>query len=336
MPPQLVFIVSAPRSGSTMLERMLEAHSLIAGGPEPHLLTPLAHLGVWDNVDKAPYDHVLAAEAQKAFVQRLPGTENDYWAACRAYADRLYGGLLKDAPGHLVLDKTPAYALVTPFIEKIYPDARYVVLTRHPAAIFSSYANSFFNGDYTAANAHNPIIERYVPALAGILRRNQVSLIHVPYEDLVQNPESWTRKICGFLDLPFEPTMIDYGEAKREIPEGFGDPTGVHLHSRPSTGSIEKWTTELSADSAKRALMQTMIRNLDAEDLAIIGHPIDTLWAALDSQSPATRPAPSPSFSIYRLQRKTIIALRQFARTSPRFRKLLDRVRLTCDVLLRE
>lgn len=319
-----------------MLERMLEAHSMIAGGPEPHLLTPLAHLGVWDKVDKAPYDHVLAAEAQKAFVQRLPGKEQDYWAACRAYADRLYGGLVSDAPGRLVLDKTPAYALVAPFIEKVYPDARYIVLTRHPAAIFSSYANSFFDGDYAAARAYNPILERYVPALAGVLRRNQVPLVHVPYEDLVQDPETWMRRICGSLDVPFEPAMIEYGGAKRESGDGLGDPTGVHLHSRPTTESVEKWAAELGADRGKRAMVQAMIDKIDPEDLEIIGHPAGALWAALDGPSGAARPAAAPSFSFYRLQRKAIVVLRQFARTSPPFRKLLARIRLACDVLLRE
>ena len=74
-----------------MLERMLASHSQIQGGPEPHLMTPLAHLGVWDKVDKAPYDHILAAEAQKSFVAQLPNGEQDYWDACRAYCDILYG-----------------------------------------------------------------------------------------------------------------------------------------------------------------------------------------------------------------------------------------------------
>ena len=72
--PDMLFIISSPRSGSTMLERMLESHSMILGGPEPHLLTPLAHLGVWDKVDQAPYDHVLAADAQKLFVNKTAVT----------------------------------------------------------------------------------------------------------------------------------------------------------------------------------------------------------------------------------------------------------------------
>ena len=173
MTPKMVFIIGAPRSGTTMLEHMLAAHSQVQGGPEPHLITPLAHLGVWDKVDKAPYDHILAAQAQRLFVSQLPRGEADYWDACRAYCDVLYGRYL-EAKGTkpFCLDKTPAYALVLPFLAKIYPDAAYIVLTRHPLAIFSSFANSFFDGDYREAHTYNPIIERYVPAMSDFLRQD--------------------------------------------------------------------------------------------------------------------------------------------------------------------
>jgi hypothetical protein len=63
----------------------------------------------------------------------------------------------------MFLDKTPAYGLVLPFLAKLYPRARYVVLTRHPLAVLSSYAGSFFEGDYDAAVAFNDILGRYVP-----------------------------------------------------------------------------------------------------------------------------------------------------------------------------
>ena len=140
MKPEMLFVIGAPRSGTTMLERMLSAHPAIEGGPEPHLLTPLAHLGVWDKVDKAPYDHVLAAESQKLFVSKLPGGEQDYWDACRAYCDHLYGRYMDGRDGRICLDKTPAYALILPFMMKVFPDGTYVVLTRHPLAMFSSFA----------------------------------------------------------------------------------------------------------------------------------------------------------------------------------------------------
>ena len=90
----MLFVIGAPRSGSTMLERILASHSQVQGGPEPHLLTPLAHAGIPDAVDAAPYDPVDAANGLKRFVRSLPGQERDYWSACRAYCDSLYGALL--------------------------------------------------------------------------------------------------------------------------------------------------------------------------------------------------------------------------------------------------
>src|SRR5215475_9242320 len=133
---------------------MIGAHSLIYGRPEPHLITPLAHLGYYAKVDKAPYDAVLAAEAQREFVERLPHGEQDYIDACRAYCDTLYLRMLSTQPGKSIfLDKTPAYALILDFISKIYPTAKYVMLTRHPLAVFSSYAESFFNSDYAPARS---------------------------------------------------------------------------------------------------------------------------------------------------------------------------------------
>ena len=69
----LVFVISPPRAGSTLLQRMMGAHAEIFTHPEPHLITPIAHLGVYDNVDKAPYDHINAAEATKAFIAGLAG-----------------------------------------------------------------------------------------------------------------------------------------------------------------------------------------------------------------------------------------------------------------------
>lgn len=335
MSVRMLFVISSPRSGSTMLERMLESHSQIAGGPEPHLLTPLAHLGVWDKVDKAPYDHVLAAESQKLFIEQLPGKDQDYWDACRAYCDVLYGRYLDSQGGTVCLDKTPAYALVLPFITKVFPDAKYVVLTRHPLATFSSYANSFFDGDYRTAQQFNPLLNRYVPAIAAFLRQQDVPALHVRYEDLVADPESWMERISSYVGVPYEPATVNYGEHAGGERAGLGDPIGVQQHKRPSTASLHKWVDELKADDEKRKMMEGVIASLDPADLDTLGYPLDTLWQPLHEAG--DRPAPKPAkLTRYRLQRKAIIKLRGMAQSNGAFRKLLHKVRLACDVLLRE
>jgi hypothetical protein len=334
---KMLFVIGAPRSGTTMLERMLSSHSMIQGGPEPHLLTPLAHLGVWNKVDKAPYDHVLAAESQKLFIDKLPNKEQDYWDACRAYCDVLYGRYMDLSDKEICLDKTPAYGLILPFMQKVFPDASYVVLTRHPLAMFSSFANSFFDGDYQTANTYNPLVNRYVPALANFLRQDEVPFIHVRYEDLVSDPEGWFEKICAHIDIPFEKDAIDYGKKKTEHEDkGLGDPIGVKQHSRPTTGSVKKWARELATDTAKLDLMQDVIAQLDPADLDTLGYPLDDLWQPLEEAMGNTEAPPRPPLDRYRMQRKLIMGLRAEAQKGGMVQKVLKKIQLTADVLLRD
>ena len=338
MSVRMLFVISSPRSGSTMLERMLESHSMIKGGPESHLLTPLAHLGVWAKVDKAPYDHVLAAASQKLFVDGLPNKDQDYWAACRAYCDVLYGRFMEGSGKSICLDKTPAYGLILPFMAKVFPDSTYVALTRHPLATFSSYANSFFDGDYQTAQNFNPILNRYVPAMAAFLRQKEVPFIHVRYEDLVKDPETGMGKIYEHIGVPFEKETIDYGDRgpSGRADKGLGDPIGVKQHSRPTTASVKKWVEDLAADPAKEKLMREIIAQLDPNDLETCGYPFDSIWKPFDNHGGKPVQQKRPPMDRYRLQRKLIVTLRAQAQKGGLFRKALKKLQLVCDVLLRD
>ncbi len=156
MEDRLLFLIGSPRSGSTLLARMLGAHPSVFAPPEPHLVTPLAHLGYFASVEKAPYDPNITREAAAALVKALPRGEADYLDGLRACTDTIYQRLLDASGAELLLEKTPAYALVLDFLAKLYPKARYVVLTRHPLAVWSSYVDSFFDGDFEAALGAQP------------------------------------------------------------------------------------------------------------------------------------------------------------------------------------
>ena len=333
MQDRLLFVISPPRAGSTLLQQMLGSHSQIYTHPEPHLITPLAYLGYHDTVDKAPYDHINGAEAIRAYVERLPRGENDYLDALRAYADTLYGRMLEPTGRRYFLDKTPAYATVLPFLTALYPHAKYVVLTRHPLAVMSSYANSFFVGDWRAANEFNPVLARYVPAMAQLIRDQKVPLLQVVYEQLVEQPEAELAKIFSFLGLENEPQAVNYGE-RFEAKEGMGDPIGVKKHSRPSTESVDKWVSELVADADKRRLARELIEQLDESDLETWGFPKDRLFAPLSNGRGGKQPRP-PLFNKYVLQRRVMLALKKDIDTRPHGR-VIRRLKYYCDVLLRE
>jgi len=335
MQDRLVLLVGSPRSGSTMLQRMLASHSAIFTRPEPHLLTPLAYLGFHDTVEKAPYDHINAAKAIREYVGALEGGEEDYLDALRAYTGVMYDRILKGRSESLFLDKTPAYALVLPFVTRLLPEARYVALTRHPLAILSSYANSFFEGDYEAAYAFNPIVHRYVPAVARFLRDGAVPYVHVRYEDVVADPSSELRRIFEHVDLEHEESAVSYGKHRHEK-GSFGDPK-VQDHDRPVTTSAERWAAELCADESKLSLARSIIDELDEADLEAWGYPKDQIFEPLEraGEAPAQETSLRWRVNPYRFQRKVLLTLKKDIHTS-HVGSVVRKVRYYCDVLLRE
>ncbi|MET0385916.1 MAG: sulfotransferase [Polyangiales bacterium] len=341
MQDRLLFIISPPRAGSTLLQHMLGSHSQIFTYPEPHLITPLAFLGFHDLVDKAPYDHVNAAEAMKTFVAGLPRGEDDYLDALRAYSDTLYGRMLLPTGKRYFLDKTPAYALVMPFLTRLYPRARYVVLTRHPLAVASSYAESFFHGDWTAANLFNPVVNRYVPAIARVLREPPQHLLHVGYEQLVREPEAQLAEIFRFLALPDEPQVVSYAGRYTPVRGGRGDPIGVGVHTRPTDASVDRFRDELVLDPRKRAVAAQIVAALDPDDVARWGYDHAELSDATRAAQPANvnmpaaRKAGHDAARGYLLQRRIMLALKKNIRERPHGR-VVERVRYYCNVLLRE
>jgi hypothetical protein len=334
---QLLFLIGPPRSGSTLLTRMLGSHADVFAPQEPHLLTPLAHLGYHERVAQAPYDPVITQTALRELVAALPRGEEDYLDALRACTDSLYRRLLAASGRRLLLDKTPAYALVLEFIAALYPDARYIVLTRNPLAVWTSYVNSFFDGDHAAAHSFNPILERYVPAIARFLRAGRVNLHHVQYEQLVADPASQLQRICEFTGIAYDEGMINYGapgRAQAKTADGLGDPITVARETRPTTHSIERWTNDLAGDPAAVERARRILASLADEDLETWGYRRSDLAAQLDAINVDGRAPKRASLTRYTAQRKLLVRLRKNIHHNA-FGRLVRRIRTVCDVLLR-
>ena len=344
MQDRLVFLIGSPRSGSTLLSRVLGAHSAICAPEEPHLITPIAHLGYYDSVERAPYDPIITRAAARQLVAALPGGEPQYLAALRAYTDAIYRGLFDGevaagaARASLLLDKTPAYALSLDFLARLYPEARYLVLTRHPIAVWSSFVDSFFDGDDHVAHQHNPLLERYVPAIARFLRTTSVSHHSVQYENLVQEPEATSREICTFLGIEFEPDMVDYGaapDARGESTRGLGDPTGVAQQSRPTTASLSKWARAATGKPDRVGLYREILARLDDEDLETWGFSRKQLESEIGAIDLAGQPAAPARLTRYSLERKLLVAVRKRIQPENALGRLVRKLRDVCDVLLR-
>ena len=326
---RLVFVLSAPRSGSTLLMRILNATDQISARSEPHLIPPLAHLGYWNCVDQAPYDQLQAQAAMRAFVSSRDSGEELYYRACRAYADILYGAMLSEGGTQYFLDKTPANALVLPFLKEMYPNAHYIVLTRHPAAIFASYVESFFDGDARAASAFNPILSRYIPAIADFIEEPPQKMIHVSYEQLVQEPQDTLGRLCSFLNIPVQEEALNYNRA--QVEKGLGDPIGVGKNSRPVQDSLYRWVPFFQQNPHAKELLDRQLIGIADSQLAYFGTSFADIWEPLSNDANSAKKRQTNRFM---LERKLLIALRRDIHRRPHG-AWVQSIRRFCDVLLR-
>jgi hypothetical protein len=157
----------------------------------------------------------------------------------------------------------------------------------------------------------------------------------VVYEKLVADPEPMLQELFEFLDLEHEASAVNYGDHEH-VEKGLGDPIGVAKHSRPTTDSIDKWAVEIASDPARLDLCKQIVERLDPADLETWGYPLDTFWEPLERAAGDGAKPKAKKLDRYRLQRKAIVTGRRWVKNSGALRRLLQRVRLGTDVLLRD
>jgi hypothetical protein len=185
-----VFIISSIRSGSTLLRVMLDTHSQIHAPHETHLG------GV-----HVQFNGRFAASAMNEVGLDEVQLDHLLW-------DRILHRELTRHGKTLIVNKTPSDAFRWRRILDCWPDARFIYLLRHPAAIADSWSRAKPNASRARVVE---VVKPYMDAVEEA-RANQDGLT-VKYEDLTIDPERELRRICEFIGIEFEPAMIDYGQA---------------------------------------------------------------------------------------------------------------------------
>jgi hypothetical protein len=270
MPLPMPVIVGVPRSGTTLLRMMIDAHPEVAIPPETGFLPALAALDpAGDSAGAAwriitgfhtwPDFHLDAAALRETFARLAPLAPAEAARAFyRAYAAR-HG---KARWG----DKTPGYSASIDRIASLLPEARVIHVIRDGRDVMVSVRPLWFRPGDTAEACAADWAQR-------IVRTRQLGAtlpwyLEVRYEALVMRPEDTLRTICAFLELAYEPAMLSYyaGSAERlDEHEARYDDDGRliiakadRLHNQrlvtepPRADRIGRWRTELTADEARR------------------------------------------------------------------------------------
>jgi hypothetical protein len=208
-------VVGVPRSGTTLLRLMLDAHPEIAIPPETGFLLSPRIIGAAGNRD-------LCAQLLTEFPEGAPAW-NDYGVEAAEFLDAVRA-LPADArlPDVLRLfyamyarrhrktrsgDKTPNYVSAMPAVSSILPEAHFVHIVRDGRDVALSWSKTWF----APSRSLPELVRRWSATIrAARAAAPAVRYLEVRYDDLVEKPELVLREICAFIGLGFTAEMLGY------------------------------------------------------------------------------------------------------------------------------
>jgi hypothetical protein len=249
----LIFILSLPRSGSTLLSAIIGNHASVSCPPEPWLLLRLREVYGHPSSGKL-FDDSLASLAVSSFLN-----ENEFIAAARQFALQAYNSILARSGGSVFVDKTPRYYHILDFIEKLFPEARKIWLKRNPLDIAASYKTTWsiradsLSGD--KLGPHSFDFTMGLPNLSGYFAQKSSFKHELRYEDLVVDPEREVKRLAEFCGIDFDPSMLNLGLTAKGvrplIESEFGD-RKIRESSRISPGSVGAWKHDLEVQEIRQ------------------------------------------------------------------------------------
>ncbi|EDX86781.1 Sulfotransferase domain family [Synechococcus sp. PCC 7335] len=224
---QPVFIVGAPRSGTTLLSAFLANHSEIACGPETHFfrrLNPNKLRSAIEEVDwpKKAVNEILSLKLSRQPVYELfeltPG-EIDEYLTCRSpsITNMLESLTLQHAQKKdkkCWVEKTPNHLLHLPTIRKAFPQAFIVRIIRDPRDSAVSMRKLPWASQSVLANCY--LWSEWFNQSHDFCEDDKGTLT-IRYEDLVLEPEATLRKVCNHIHRTFEPSMMDTSKSAHNV-----------------------------------------------------------------------------------------------------------------------
>ena len=203
--PAPLFIVGMPRSGTTLLERIVAAHPEVETLGELQALPSALHA-----LSGVGGTRVFSAQVVEALSRQSPALAAAY---ARALAPRL--GKLPAAPTYVV-DKMPLNFFFLGFVFRLMPRARVLLLRRHPMDTGLSNFRQLFALEFSYYNYSYDLADtgRYVAAFEHLMSHWESLLgerLHsVRYETLVAEPETVVRGVLDYLQLPWDAACLEF------------------------------------------------------------------------------------------------------------------------------
>jgi tetratricopeptide (TPR) repeat protein len=231
---QAVFVVGLPRSGTTLVERMLDAHSAITGIGESPAFPSAAIEGV-QRAAGNPVDKIAFADFSLKVDPAWLGER--YLAEANPCASRYF------------VDKLPFNYLYLGLIRRALPEAKVIVVDREPLDACYAMYKTLFEDAYPFTYDLGELA-RYYAAYSRLIRHWTglfgPELHRLSYEALVANPALELGRLLDFLDLPWEDDCLDFHRREGVVSTASAIQVRQPLHTR-SVGIWRHYANELQS-----------------------------------------------------------------------------------------
>lgn len=233
-----IFVMGSMGTGTTLLRLMLDSHEAIAIPPETGFMR------AYKAQRFIPFKW-----SGRNWNKRLGWTDEEFDVELGAFYDRLF---MRYADAHGKRrwgEKTPLHTWHWDAMARVFPDAVFVAIVRHPGASIASNMNRWKYG-ITRASDHFERYTRELLRMTAVQRRRTVLL---RYEELLLQPEPVMRELLAWLGEEWSHAVLEHhkvqaGRGGNEVVEGRNRVTDPLDVSR-----ISKWTRTLGPGRQERA-----------------------------------------------------------------------------------
>lgn len=247
-----IFLVGCPRSGTTLLQQMLDAHPDVAIAPETHFIRNfwLKREQYGDLTNDANYQALLDAIGSIPEFAEMELSFATFQDAAKT-VDRNYAALLdllleqfrRSRNSKIVGEKTPNHLLYMQTLQEFFPTARFIHIVRDPRAVVNSWKTVPWSTGSIGGNAE--VWKRYM-ATARQSPPASGAIFTLHYEQLVAESENCLRRLCDFLDLQFDAKMLDYHANYSKRVNVTREPWKGNAVRPVNNKSLTRWQQELS------------------------------------------------------------------------------------------
>jgi Sulfotransferase family len=222
-----VFIIGMPRSGTSLVEQIIAAHPNIHGGGELDLMEHVFH-GTLEMLDKTMSSYPQCLD--RLTLDQANGMAQVYLQPLCAMSPA----------ATFITDKLPLNFLHLGLIQLLLPGARIIHCRRNAIdTCLSCYMNSFSSGhDFKFDLTHLGLFHRqYQRLMSHWSKVLHLPILEVDYEAVVNDPEVQTRRLLEFLELPWNPTCLDFHQVNRAV---FSSSV-QQVHQPLYASSVHRW-----------------------------------------------------------------------------------------------